>query len=281
MLGRAKSSGLALFLFCLLSSGCASRLETATALASSRQWRSEVIETAAFDLYSFGPDRLVPGAPLVVYIEGDGYSWISRDRISDDPTPRRPLALELAVTDPRPNVVYLARPCQYVRDGSRRNCQPAYWDTAGYAPEVIAAFDAAIGLLVRRAAASQVFYVGYSGGGAVAALVAARRQDSAGLITVAGVLDHGAWTRLDGLEPLRYSLEPADEVTRLLSVPQRHLSGGRDRTVPSAVARAFAARYPEGRRPQIEVLADYDHECCWAERWRELISRPLTLPGEP
>lgn len=261
--------------------GCASRLDVAEALATQRHWRSEVIATPTFDLHSFGPARLVPGAPLVVYIEGDGYSWISRNRISDDPTPRRPLALELAVRDPRSNVVYLARPCQYVRGSHLRNCQPAYWDTAGYALEVIEAFDAAIDLLVRRASTTQVFYVGYSGGGAVAALVAARRSDSAGLISVVGVLDHATWTRLDGLEPLRYSLNPADESARLVNVPQLHFSGGRDRTVPSAVARAYVASYPDGRRPRIEILADYDHECCWVEHWRKLISQPLTLPGEP
>ncbi|WP_148207306.1 alpha/beta hydrolase family protein [Paramagnetospirillum magneticum] len=237
--------------------------------------------TPSFDLYSLGPGRLVPGAPLVVYIEGDGYAWISRNRISDDPTPRRLLVLELALADPRPNVVYLARPCQYVRGSQFRNCQPAYWDTAGYAPEVIEAFNVAIDRFARKVGASQVFYVGYSGGGAVATLVAARRSDTAGLITVAGVLDHETWTKLDGLGPLRYSLNPADETARVVNVPQLHFSGGRDRVVPSAVARAYAARYPRGRRPAIEVLDSYDHECCWAEGWRDLISRPLPRPGEP
>lgn len=182
--------GLALLLFSLVLSGCASRLETAESLAASRHWRSEIIATPTFDLYSFGPSRFVADEPLIVYVEGDGYAWISRTQLSDDPTPRRPLALELAVADPRPNVTYLARPCQYVSGRNRRNCLPAYWDTAGYSEGVISAFDTAVTTLVRRAGTHKVFYVGYSGGGAVAALVAARRSDSAGLVTVAGVLDH-------------------------------------------------------------------------------------------
>jgi pimeloyl-ACP methyl ester carboxylesterase len=256
-------------------------METAETLAATRQWRSEVISTPVFDLASFGPARMAGGSPLIVYVEGDGAAWMSRTQLSNDPTPRRPVALELAVADPRPNVVYLARPCQYVTGRNRRNCQPAYWDTAGYSEDVVSSVDAAVSVLARRAGASKVVYVGYSGGGAVAALVAARRSDSAGLVTVAGVLDHATWTRLDGVDPLRYSLNPADEAARLAGLPQLHYSGGRDKTVPTAVARAYAARFAPNARPKLVVVPDYDHECCWAAGWRGLIAQPLPLPGEP
>lgn len=281
MKGRAKSSGLALFLFSLGLAGCASRLETAESLAATRQWRSEIIPTPTFDLRSFVPARFTVGEPLIVYIEGDGYAWITRTRLSDDPTPRRPFALELALTDPRPNVLYLARPCQYVSGPARRNCEPAYWDTAGYAEEVIVSVDAAITALARRAGTRGVVFVGYSGGGAVAALVAARRPDSQGLITVAGVLDHLFWTNQAGLGSLQYSRNPVDEAETLAKIPQIHYSGGQDTTVPTAVAHAYASRFPATRRPRIEVVADYDHECCWPADWRARLARPLSLPGEP
>ena len=48
-----------------------------------------------------------------IYIEGDGRAWLNKNRPSLDPTPKNSLALKLAEIDPAPNVIYLARPCQY------------------------------------------------------------------------------------------------------------------------------------------------------------------------
>ena len=54
-----------------------------------------------------------------VYIEGDGYAWATTTDPSDDPTPINPLALRLAAVDDAPNVLYLARPCQFRPAGTR------------------------------------------------------------------------------------------------------------------------------------------------------------------
>lgn len=283
MRGRAKSSGLALLLLgVLILAGCASPQEKAGGLAARRGWRGEVVRTGLLDLQSFIPARFQLGAPLVVYIEGDGMARAGRYQLSADPTPwGEPLGLQLAVADGRPNAAYLARPCQYVSGPNRRNCQPAFWDTAAYAPEVVAAYVEAVDILKRRAQAPSVVLVGYSGGAALAALVAARRSDCAGLVTVAGVLDHRAWTRADGVGDLAYSLNPADEADRLIGIPQIHYIGGKDRQVPVAQAKSYAAYFPSGRRPRIEVMPDYDHECCWPRDWPRLSSRSLVPPEEP
>ena len=65
-----------------------------------------------------------PGAPLRIYIEGDGFAWRDRRTPSDDPTPKDDLVLNLARADSSPNVAYLARPCQYI---SSFSCRSFYW----------------------------------------------------------------------------------------------------------------------------------------------------------
>ena len=60
--------------------------------------------------------------------------------------------------------------------------------------------------LKRDAGAAKVILVGYSGGGAIAVLLAARRLDVAGVITVSADLDLAYWTQRDGLAPLSGSL---------------------------------------------------------------------------
>lgn len=229
------------------------------------------VDGGPFDLFTLAPQRWVRGAPLSVYIEGDGHAWIHRTRLSDDPTPRQPVALELALRDPAPNVIYLARPCQYGEGGRRRNCHPAYWSTARYAEEVVVATGRVIDRYVADAAAEGVRLRGYSGGGAVALLVAARRSDVIEVVTIAGLLDTDAWTRLQGATPLIDSLNPADAADRLVGIPQRHLLGTEDEVVPAAVAESFLRRFPADRRPGVAIVPGQDHRCCWAERWPELL----------
>ncbi len=55
------------------------------------------------------------GGTINIYIEGDGFAWVSRKKKSLDPTPKTPMALKLASMDGSSNVIYIARPCQYTK----------------------------------------------------------------------------------------------------------------------------------------------------------------------
>ena len=114
----------------------------------------------------------------------------------------------------------------------------------------------------------------------MAALVAARRNDVAQLITVAGNLDQAAWTDEHRLLPLTGSLNPADYADKLGALPQLHLVGGRDWIVGAGVARAFQARFPADRRPELKIFPDYDHRCCWAEKWPEIYAGVIGKAAE-
>lgn len=266
--------GLALLPLCIGTlAGCASPRNEALDLAARRQLRPGIIPAGTFDLFTLAPTRFTPGVPLSIYIEGDGFAWRDRYRLSDDPTPRNPVALKLAVADPGPNVVYIARPCQYVSGPNRRNCHPAYWSTARFAETVIAAIGTAIDAYAADSGTSGLRLTGYSGGGAVAVLLAARRTDVLRVVTVAGVLDTDAWTRLDDSTPLVHSLNPADTAERIAGIPQLHLVGAEDKVVPPAVAQSFARRFPPDRRPEVRIVPGQGHECCWAEGWPSLLAR--------
>ena len=107
-------------------SGCAmtpdptQRRQSADDLAGAGGLSKTKVAATGFVLVAYQRFN-VPGAPLTVYIEGDGYAWKTRRSLSNDPTPTDPIALRLALQDPAANLVYLARPCQYV-------------ETAGYRP---------------------------------------------------------------------------------------------------------------------------------------------------
>ncbi|HLN24388.1 MAG TPA: hypothetical protein VK558_10420 [Patescibacteria group bacterium] len=241
-------------------------------MAKQAGWSFGMVDAAPFFLAT-ALSPLSPGnRPLAVYIEGDGLAFISRHTPSSDPTPTNPTALLLALAHPGP-AAYIGRPCQFTDPTTARHCDVAYWTNLRYAPEVIDSVGLAIDDLKRRSGARRVILVGYSGGGAVAALLAARRSDVVGLVTVSANLDLGYWVGHAGFSPLTGSLDPADDAPRLKDLPQVHFVGRRDKVVEPAVARSFLARMGGDSARLIEI-PEADHTCCWIKSWRELSRRP-------
>lgn len=137
------------------------------------------------------------------------------------------------------------------------------WTNARFS--LVHATQQAINALKARHGAKNITLIGYSGGGAIATLVAANRRDVLRLITIAGTLDTAAWVRQNSLTPLYGSLNPADAWKSLVAIPQTHWVGGKDIIVPQAVAFAYADRFPIGKKPEIIIKPTYDHTCCWVK----------------
>lgn len=193
---------------------------------------------------------------LTVVIEGDGRAHDGRGRPTADPTPRDPVGRKIARAWPRESAVaWLARPCQFVQDPA---CAPADWTTGRFSETAVAATASAVDELKARSGAARVRLVGWSGGGTLAALVAARRSDVAGLVTVAAPLDVGAWTAWHGATPLA-GMDPARGPGA--PVPQLHLIGAFDPVVPPALARAPAERLAGAHGAA--RLRQARHACCW------------------
>lgn len=259
----------------LLLLGCTTlspelRSQSAEKLAAAAGWQSIRLPTDSFVLAGFVPKEVRDSDLLTIYIEGDGLAWISRSQVSLDPTPIHPTGLKLALRHPHGAAAYLARPCQYVSGDGRRNCAVTWWTDRRFAAEVVAATDQAVEQLKQRFHARNIELVGYSGGGAVAALVAARRKDVVRLVTVAGNLDHRAWTQHHRATPLTGSLNPADAWQALVDVPQMHFIGVSDTIVSRDVAQSYVAHFPLNNRPQLRVIENFDHLCCWVEKWPDL-----------
>lgn len=253
----------------------AERREHADRLASASGWQAVILPAGAFDLLSYLPVHHRQETHLTVYIEGDGFAWASPRRPSDDPTPREPLALRLALAHPGGNAAYLARPCQFVR-AKRAACLQRYWTQARYAEDVVVSIRLAIDQLKRRFGAQRLTLVGYSGGAAVAALVAQRSGDVGQLITVAGNLDHAGWSHHHRLDPLAESLNPADHADKLAGLAQIHFIGGSDAVIPPDIAYRWPLPFRGRHDANLRVIEGYDHRCCWSEHWPQHYEEAVT-----
>lgn len=241
-------------------------------LAASKGFTLERVPAGPFVVTTFHKGLDLASDLVMVYIEGDGRAWITRRRLSQDPTPRNPVGLHLAVQDPWPSVVYVARPCQYTNERTPA-CDPVYWSSHRFAQVVVDALDHVLTQLVDTTNRRTLGLVGYSGGGSIAALIAAQRRDVQWLMTVAGNLDHARWTRLHQVTPLSGSLNPVDFAETLAALPQIHLAGAHDDIVPLEVSEAFMRRLLPANAARLVVVPEYDHHCCWAQDWTTLLGK--------
>lgn len=196
----------------------------------------EEISTRQFELASWQKIEK-PGAPLTVYIEGDGYAFNSEGRASSNPTPRTTTMREMAFRDKDANVAYLARPCQYVTD---EKCRKKYWTTGRFAPEVITAEAEAVRSLQKKSGSKEVILIGYSGGAMVAGLIAVQNPDIKvkKLITIAGLLEHHRWAQYHQVPPLKDSLDLRDYRSAFEKIPQVHFAGEKDKIIPAGLSPA-------------------------------------------
>ncbi|MBN2453236.1 MAG: alpha/beta hydrolase [Candidatus Omnitrophica bacterium] len=240
-------------------------------LAARNGFTKELIDAGTFKLLSY--TRFTKRIePVTIYIEGDGLAWKSRRCLSDDPTPKDTLVVELASVDPSENTAYLARPGQYSLSGASE-CESAYWSSKRFSEEVIASMNMAVDRLKRISGADKVDLVGYSGGGAIAVLVAARRNDVASIRTIAGNLDTEALNRHHGVSALTGSLNPIDYASAISKVPQRHFVGTGDKTVPAFIAESFARRAGDNSGGSVIKVEGATHNTGWREKWPELLRK--------
>jgi len=252
----------------LLLAGCASHGDRVDRLAIELGLTKRSVPSDPVPLVAYRNASDQPSGRLHVYLEGDGTPWLTRSRVSPDPTPRNPVALELMALDPAPSI-YLARPC-YNGTADTAGCHPWYWTTGRYSQPVLASLATALRRVIDAEAVTELVLIGYSGGGVLAWLLAQRIPETRALVTVAANLDINAWTDLHGFSPLWDSLNPAEGPPLSSSVKQWHLVGERDQEVPPSIIASL--RELVGPDARVLVMAS-DHRCCWAEFWPEVLGK--------
>jgi len=213
-----------------------------------------------------------PDMPYVFYIEGDGLAFRNRGQfVSKDPSPKNPMLLNLAFLDKRPNVVYVARPCQYTNWETNPKCNASFWTDKRMSREVIDSIDEVIASVAKN---NNINLVGFSGGGGVAVLVAAKNPNIKSILTIAGNLDIDEFIKYHKVRPMIGSLNPLDVAKKVSYIPQIHVSGGKDNRVPVYINDKFIKASGNPSCVQREILPDVDHEKGWDKHWHYLINIP-------
>ena len=212
-------------LFAFLLCSCA-----ATAWRPADDFAFVPVTAGKFDIATYQKNT-DPRAPVHIYIEGDGHAFDAYGAPTADPTPRSTLVRDLAMRDTAPNVVYMARPCQFVMSPA---CDETYWTDGRFSAAVLNSMSQAV---TQVAAGRPIVLVGYSGGARVAGLIMKRNPalPVKKWITIAGVLNHRDWTAYFGDAPLSRSLSPL----HIPAVRALHYVGENDDVVPMELSRRW------------------------------------------
>lgn len=211
------------------------------------------IQTSTFKL-AMWKKVTQPDKPYKFYIEGDGAAFRADGSVSYNPTPRGVMLRQIAYGDIYPNVIYLARPCQYVRDNM---CKSEYWSTARFSDEVIQAEYEAIKAI---SAEHPVTLIGFSGGAQVAGLLAVRHPDIKvqKLVTIAGNLDVKSWTDHHQLAPLSLSDDLAKYQNEYAKFNQIHYVGVQDENIVPYITENFVQD-----KTKIRYIKNASHNRGW------------------
>lgn len=184
-------------------------------------------------------------SPVHVYIEGDGNAFDARGMPTRDPTPHGKMLRRLAVNDIAPNVVYMARPCQFVMSGA---CSVTDWTSGRFSQDII---DSMAIALKQVAGDKPIVLIGYSGGAMVTGLIIQNYPDInvQKWVTIAGVLNHSEWTEYFGDKPLSKSLN----MDGLPGVNQVHYVGLSDKIVPVSLSQKWV------ESKDLVILDGYSH----------------------
>ncbi|MDM8542341.1 hypothetical protein QUF90_14800 [Desulfococcaceae bacterium HSG9] len=246
----------------------------ADSIAARNGWRKVTFDVQTFVItgfYKSGPKHGTT-QDLTVYIEGDGRAFINRRTPSRDPTPHNPTGLRLAMADPVAPILYLSRPCQYTTQDTQRECRTAYWTSARFSQTVVNALNNALTQAKTLTPFKRLYLTGYSGGGAIAVLLAARRTDVISIITVAGNLDHRFWTDYHRITPLYDSLNSADSAQKVAHIPQVHFVGGQDTVIPVDVGYSYLLQMKKTTRSRLIVIPEMGHYQGWPAIWPALLA---------
>lgn len=171
-----------------------------------------------------------------VYIEGDGNAFNAHGQPTANPTPCGNFLRQIAFGDTNENIIYLARPCQFINENK---CKKIYWTSGRFAKEVISSIAQAI---YNTAGNMPVILIGFSGGAQIAGLIAVLYPEInvKKIITISGNLDHKKWTMHHKVPPLKASLNLGDYKDNFIKFDQINYAGEKDKTIPPQLILDFA-----------------------------------------
>ena len=234
------------------------------------KFTKNVYATTLFNIYSL--EKIKNDNKLIVYIEGDGLSWVDRFTISSNPTPTDPLAFKMALIDEGENIIYLARPCQYEWNNQ---CNKEIWTISQYSSTILNSYKDIITHLSKTY--KEIHLVGYSGGAGIAMYLGSiGNKNIKSIRTIAGNINHNELSKILKISRLKKSINFYSIEKKINTIPQVHYYGLKDKIVPNELQTSYKIRNSKNKCIKIESVSKATHNEGWVDFW---INNNTTIPA--
>ena len=149
------------------------------------------------------------------------------------------------------------------------------WDNDRYSIRIVTALNTAINKIKKISQSRRIHLVGFSGGGTLAALLAARRHDVFSLRTVSANLDSVRINKHFKIPVFTGSLNAIDIAKDISHIPQIHFIGEQDTIIPDYVTQSFVGKMSRNNCAKIISVKGAHHQRGWLERWKTLLNVKL------
>ena len=253
-------------LILLLVTGCSTASSSFAIKASQSGFKTTQIQGLNYQ-HTLYKNKSPHNGILHVYLGGDGTPWFKGRYITRDPTPLKPVMLDLMKLD-KSAALYLGRPC-YHQQKMPLNCDNSLWTSKRYSPAVVNSMLNALKRYIKQYNIRHISLFGFSGGGTLAMLLAPQIKEIDVVVTLAGNLDTHAWTTHHGYSPLSGSLNPALHSALRSRIRQFHYLGDNDKNITIKLVKPVIERQQNAR---LIILKQADHHCCWVKNWKEILN---------
>ena len=232
---------LTLLLTLLLIAGCSSMPSTPDGF----EMREAQTEHFTIPVWEKAP--LQSNKTIRFYISGNG-----------NPTPKEPVALNLAEKDSFRNIVVLSRPCQYA---DSKLCSNSAIDGVGqYSPEIIKELEEIVVYYIQKYKSPNIEFVAYDGGAPIAFSLASQIGRVQKIVTIAGILDLDAYVNKNNLPAFQNAQNPIKMTNRVTQIPQIHFVGGKDEITTRGMAERFVSKLKDPLSAVVKVAPNMGHD---------------------
>jgi dienelactone hydrolase len=123
----------------------------------------------------------------------------------------------------------------------------------------------------------KIVLIGYSGGGTIAVLMAAKLKQVSAVVTLSANLDVNGWRAYHRYSALTDSLNPVEQKSLSSQIKQLHLAGGKDDNVPAFVIQNYVQQQPDAI---FKIYPAFDHDCCWVSQWKQILKQIQALESK-
>ena len=226
------------------------------------QFSENIYRSNSFNIFSV--KKVINSNILTVYIEGDGLAWKDRFTPSPDPTPTDPVAFKLALQDKSDNVIYLARPCQYILS---IGCNQAVWTSLQYSELILNNYKSILRELSNNY--KEIHLVGYSGGAAIAIYLASIEDlNIKSIRTIAGNINPDEISQLLNLSGYKKTINFYSLENSIKNISQTHYYGNKDKVIPLDLHLNYSKRNLNNRCIIIEPVSA-THNKGWDIFWEK------------